>query len=97
MFYKLLAGSSMDSQSVMSVVGGAAGAGGGGGSVMGDTVSGSMRKKIQLAEVTVVREKDFGVNDTQFTCISHLGNLLREGDVVLGYVLILCCTLLILY
>ena len=42
-------------------------------------------RKIKLAEVVVVRERDFGVNDTQFTCITHLGNLLKEGDTVLGY------------
>lgn len=41
-------------------------------------------RKIRLAEVVVVRERDFGVNDTQFTCITHLGNLLKEGDTVLG-------------
>ena len=42
-------------------------------------------KKMQLIEVTVAREKDFGVNDTQFTIVCHLGNVLREGDIVLGY------------
>ena len=41
--------------------------------------------KNKLAECIVSRESDFGVNDTQFTCISHLGYILREGDVVLGY------------
>jgi hypothetical protein len=42
-------------------------------------------RKVRLAEVTVAREKDFGMNDTQFTCVTHLGNILREGDTVLGY------------
>jgi hypothetical protein len=37
-----------------------------------------------MAECVVVREKDFGVNDTQFTCSTHIGQLLKEGDVVLG-------------
>ena len=41
-------------------------------------------RKIKLAEVVVAREKDFGVNDIQFTCMTHLGNLLQEGDTVLG-------------
>jgi len=42
-------------------------------------------KKMRLVEVTVAREKDFGVNDTQFTVITHLGNILKEGDIALGY------------
>ena len=41
-------------------------------------------RKMRLAEVVVARERDFGVNDTQFTVITHLGNLLREGDFVQG-------------
>ena len=41
-------------------------------------------RKIRLAEVVIARERDFGVNDVQYTCITHLGNILREGDVVLG-------------
>lgn len=40
--------------------------------------------KMRLAECVVARESDFGVNDTQFSCTSHLGNLLSEGDIVLG-------------
>lgn len=39
-------------------------------------------RKMRLAEVVVAREKDFGVNDTQFIVVTHLGNLLREGDLV---------------
>jgi len=42
-------------------------------------------KKIRMAECTIARERDFGVVDTQFICVSHLGHVLREGDVVLGY------------
>mmetsp|Transcript_64069 Transcript_64069/g.126103 ORF Transcript_64069/g.126103 Transcript_64069/m.126103 type:complete len:591 (-) Transcript_64069:36-1808(-) len=62
-------GASMDTESVM-------------GSVMGSVIT---DRKLRIAEVTVARESDLGVNDTQFVCISHLGNILREGDVVLGY------------
>lgn len=59
-----------------------------GGSVMGSMIGSVIGdRKLRLAEITVARERDFGVNDQQFVCISHLGNLLREGDVVLGYVL----------
>ena len=61
-------GASMDTESVM-------------GSVMGSVIT---DRKLRIAEVTVARESDLGVNDTQFVCISHLGNILREGDVVLG-------------
>mmetsp|Transcript_36093 Transcript_36093/g.36774 ORF Transcript_36093/g.36774 Transcript_36093/m.36774 type:complete len:557 (+) Transcript_36093:123-1793(+) len=42
-------------------------------------------RKLKLAECVVVRERDFGVTDTQFTCVTHLGGLLKEGHVVLGY------------
>mmetsp|Transcript_41243 Transcript_41243/g.61039 ORF Transcript_41243/g.61039 Transcript_41243/m.61039 type:complete len:431 (-) Transcript_41243:46-1338(-) len=42
-------------------------------------------QKHALADVTVARESDFGVNDEQFQCVTHLGNLLQVGDVVLGY------------
>jgi len=38
-----------------------------------------------LADVEVARECDFGQNDETFTCVTHLGNLLHPGDVVLGY------------
>lgn len=42
-------------------------------------------RKMRLAECIVAREKDFGTNDTQFSVITHLGNVLREGDIALGY------------
>ena len=38
-----------------------------------------------LADVTLWRERDLGVNDDQITCRTHLGALLRCGDRVLGY------------
>lgn len=41
--------------------------------------------KMKLGECVVARERDLGDNDTQFTVISHLGNILKEGDIVLGY------------
>lgn len=46
--------------------------------------SGSV-SKYALADVEVARESDFGVNDETFRCVTHLGNLLSVGDVVLGY------------
>lgn len=45
----------------------------------------SVRSVSKLAEVTVARERDLGVNDNQFTCITHIGPLLSTGDIVLGY------------
>ena len=42
-------------------------------------------KKYAWADVVVARESDLGVNDDTFTCLSHLGHLIRSGDVVLGY------------
>ena len=41
--------------------------------------------KYALADVEVARESDFGVNDETFRCVTHLGNWLSVGDVVLGY------------
>lgn len=38
-----------------------------------------------LAEATVAREDDFGMNDTIFRTTTHLGHLLKAGDCVLGY------------
>jgi len=40
--------------------------------------------KYALADVEVVKESDFGNNET-FRCVTHLGNLLNYGDIVLGY------------
>lgn len=42
-------------------------------------------RKIRMAECVVARERDLGANDTQFTVLTHLGHILKEGDVVLGY------------
>jgi nonsense-mediated mRNA decay protein 3 len=41
-------------------------------------------RKVRMAEVTVARERDLGVNDEQFVVVSHLGNILGEGDIVQG-------------
>lgn len=42
-------------------------------------------KKVSMAEVTIAREDEFGVTDTQCTVLSHLGNILRVGDLVMGF------------
>lgn len=41
--------------------------------------------KVRLGECVVARERDLGENDDQFTVITHLGNLLKVGDMVMGY------------
>lgn len=41
--------------------------------------------KLRIAECVIARERDFGQNDIQFTVISHLGSVLREGDEVMGF------------
>lgn len=57
----------------------------GAGTEVSTTVTGGPRGKFLLADVTVARARDFGVNDIRFTVRSHLGNILRAGDTVLGY------------
>jgi nonsense-mediated mRNA decay protein 3 len=42
-------------------------------------------KKTEMGEVTIAREEDLGVNDDQYICRTHLGHLMRAGDVVMGY------------
>ncbi|KAF4028268.1 NMD3 family [Phytophthora infestans] len=42
-------------------------------------------RKTRLADMEVVRDADFGVNDTRFRTVSHLGMLLHVGDSARGY------------
>ena len=41
--------------------------------------------KHRLVWVEIARTSDLGENDTQFSVLSHLGNVLKPGDSVLGY------------
>jgi len=41
--------------------------------------------KYIMADVTVVKDSDFGRNNTTFTTKTHLGALLKPGDLVMGY------------
>ena len=41
--------------------------------------------RFALAEVTVTRSSDLGVNDTTYFARTHLGAILHVGDVVMGY------------
>eukprot|EP00898_Chlorokybus_atmophyticus_P007343 jgi/Chlat1/760/Chrsp104S00026 len=50
-----------------------------------DTVVTAGSMKYALAEATVARASDFGVNDTQFIARTHLGHLLKPGDLAMGY------------
>lgn len=43
---------------------------------------------LRLAEVEIARTSDLGQNDTRFRVLTHLGHILRAGDLVLGYDLV---------
>lgn len=45
-------------------------------------------EKYALADVQLARESDLGANDDVLNCVTHLGNLIQPGDVVLGYDLV---------
>jgi nonsense-mediated mRNA decay protein 3 len=45
----------------------------------------SRKQKSRLANLTLARENDLGVNDHQFEERSHVGYLLKAGDVCVGY------------
>jgi nonsense-mediated mRNA decay protein 3 len=55
--------------------------------VMDIDVTGARNGKWQLAEATVARASDLGVNDNTYFVRTHLGHLLKPGDSVLGYML----------
>ena len=43
------------------------------------------KQRSKLALITAARESDLGINDTQLEETSHLGYLMKSGDVCLGY------------
>lgn len=49
--------------------------------------TGVTKGKWALAEATVARASDLGVNDTTYFVRTHLGNILQPGDSVMGYML----------
>ena len=55
------------------------------GSTVATTVVGGPRGRMLLADAEVMRVRDMGSSDTRFTVRTHLGNILRPGDTVLGY------------
>jgi nonsense-mediated mRNA decay protein 3 len=46
---------------------------------------GNTSGKLLLADVQCARNSDFGTNDTCFYTVTHLGNILKPGDLCLGY------------
>ena len=46
---------------------------------------GLQKGRFFLAEATVARASDLGVNDTTYYTKTHLGNVLHPGDTVMGY------------
>lgn len=49
---------------------------------------GNLNDRFRLADATVARSADLGVNDQQFLVRTHLGRFLKAGDIVLGYDLV---------
>jgi len=47
--------------------------------------SASRKQRSRLASLTLAREDDLGVNDRQFEERSHVGYLMKSGDVCVGY------------
>lgn len=47
--------------------------------------SATRKHRSRLASVTLAKEEDLGVNDVQFEERSHVGYLMKSGDVCLGY------------
>lgn len=47
--------------------------------------SATRKQKTRLANLTLAREDDLGVNDRQFEERSHMGYLMKSGDVCVGY------------
>lgn len=45
------------------------------------------RGKYAIAEVQVAKLADFGTNDTTYYTRTHLGYLIKPGDIVVGYAL----------
>ncbi|KAF2152314.1 nonsense-mediated mRNA decay protein 3 [Myriangium duriaei CBS 260.36] len=48
---------------------------------------GPAKNRWVLADCTVARSSDLGVNDTTYLCRTHLGNVLHPGDTVMGYMM----------
>jgi nonsense-mediated mRNA decay protein 3 len=54
---------------------------------IGDSNVTTVKGRFLLAEATVARASDLGVNDTSYYVRTHLGAILHPGDSVMGYML----------
>jgi NMD protein affecting ribosome stability and mRNA decay len=54
-------------------------------SSVASTVTGGPRGRLLLADAEVIRVRDLGASEARFTVRTHMGNLLKAGDRVLGY------------
>jgi NMD protein affecting ribosome stability and mRNA decay/NACalpha-BTF3-like transcription factor len=79
-----MVGSKRDRGGAVSLAGGSIAFHGGASSVA-STVTGGPKGKMLLADATIMKTKDMGIVDTSFTVRTHLGNILRPGDLVMGY------------
>jgi len=52
-----------------------------------DSVPHKGQSRWTMADCTVARASDLGVNDTTYLCRTHLGNVIHAGDSVMGYML----------
>jgi NMD protein affecting ribosome stability and mRNA decay len=57
----------------------------GGGTSVTTSVTGGPKGKFLLADVELIRTRDLGVKDARIVVRTHLGNVLKPGDVVQGY------------
>lgn len=57
----------------------------GGASSVASTVTGGHKGRMLLADAEVMKTRDMGHSDERFIVRTHLGNILRPGDTVLGY------------
>ncbi|PNS18401.1 60S ribosomal export protein NMD3 [Sphaceloma murrayae] len=48
---------------------------------------GPVKGRWVLADCTIARSSDLGVNDNTYLCRTHLGSILNVGDTVMGYML----------
>ena len=55
--------------------------------VMDIELTKTQKGRFHLAEATVARASDLGVNDTTYFTRTHLGGVLHPGDTVMGYLL----------
>jgi len=53
--------------------------------VIDSELTGLSSGKLQQSELTLARSRDLGRNDVQYRALTHMGNILAAGDIVMGY------------